>query len=202
MNFFKQMSDIGIKDVTIEIKVAEDGRMTVLTSPKSIAKDKALNSIKPLLLTGTVEELDSGYFEAIEKPLKKTSKFFNNVESYEAKIEDAKKETAEAEAEKSKEKNAQTTLTSITAKLKTPADWLKNKDAITKAIQNLFEANPESAAAKKAKKDLDLNLAKEQMGGGLFAENTIEESVEEIPTVEIEETVEDEIIEEEETEEE
>lgn len=187
MNFFKQLSETGIKDVTIEIKVAEDGRVTVLTSPKSIAKDKGLSTMKPLLLTGTLDELDAGYFKAVSEPLKKTSSFFKNVESYEANLENAKKETAEAKAEKDKEKTALTTLSKLISKLKTAADWLKNKDNIKKCIDDVLEINQENSAAKKAKKDLEVNIAKAQMGGGLFADDEIEESVEEIPTEEFSE---------------
>ncbi|TDO68772.1 PRTRC genetic system protein E [Flavobacterium chryseum] len=185
MNFFTQLIETGIKDVTIEIKVADDGRVTVLTSPKTIAKDKGLNTMKPLLLTGTTEELDCGYFQAITKPLKKTSAFFNNVENYEANLESSKKETAEAKSAKENEKNAQSGLVKVLEKLKTPADWSKKRDAVKQAIEDLLEFNPDSSAAKKAKKDLEINLAKVQMGDGLFSENEIEESVEEIPTEEL-----------------
>jgi PRTRC genetic system protein E len=202
MNFFTQLIETGIKDVTIEIKVADDGRVTVLTSPKSFAKDQALNRMKPLLLTGTTDELDSGYFTAIAKPLKKTSEFFNNVENYEANLEISQKETAAAKLEKDKEKNAQADLLKAIGKLKTPADWAKNKDFIKKKIDLVFESNSENVAAKKAKKDLELNIEKTLLGDGLFADNENQESVDEIPTLVLEDDEEEILEDEEEAEEE
>lgn len=177
--FFKMLSEIGVKNVNIEIKTDEAGLISVLTSPKSTATDSALKSMTPLLLTGTPEELDAEYFSAVSNPLRETQKFFSNVESYEKSIEEAKAKTAQEknkkEAEKKakqeiidKEKKAVAELVKFTETLKLASDWAKKQDKVKELIDAVLAVNESNAKAKATKKFMEIQIAKASMGDGLF----------------------------------
>jgi len=44
--------------------------------------DDARKKVPPILLKGTAEEIDSGFFEAIEQPVKDTAQLFANMEQF------------------------------------------------------------------------------------------------------------------------
>lgn len=70
----------------------------------SQVQDKASKVIKPLLLKGTPEELNEGFFKHITDPLSSSAGLCRNIAEHEKSIEKAKEESVIAKAEKEKTK--------------------------------------------------------------------------------------------------
>lgn len=161
MNFFKQLQLTGIKNVHIEVKYAEDGTITVAVTPKSTATDAALKSIRPLLITGSVDEMDSEFFGTVSGSLSQTQQMFNNVENYEADKTEAEKNTQEQKDKADKLKKAEEALKKIVgAKEYKPG---QDRKKVLKLAEDVLLIDPNNAAAKKAKND-----ALAQPAGSLF----------------------------------
>lgn len=184
MNFFTQLSEIGIKDVTIEIKTAQDGRVSVVTTPKTVSQDKGLKTLKPLILTATAEELDEGYFKAIVVPLQKTADVFNNIESFEAQLAESNKNTEAAKKEKDAVKNKKEKLKKLennakkyVESLKNPKHWVQREEKLLEIINSIIEIESENKYVATLKKELENQKAK-ALSGSLFEETIVEEHIE------------------------
>lgn len=71
-------------DLTIVIRKT-NGQLTVSTLPKSNGlKDEAQNHIVPLTVTGTPQELDTGFLQAVTRPIQKTCGLISNMAQFEA----------------------------------------------------------------------------------------------------------------------
>lgn len=94
-------------DITLVIRKSAEGRMAVSVLPKSnTLKDEAQNSIVPLTLNGTPEELDSGFMQVVARPMQKASGLISNMAQFEAqanKAASSSKGAKEAKAKESKE---------------------------------------------------------------------------------------------------
>ena len=100
-NFFSQLNALQVEgDFTITIKAGTHNRMLV-SVPLNNEKitDAARKIIPPLILKGTVQELDEGFFGSISAPIQKTAALFVNMEAY-AKAQEAAKEQSKMEQNK------------------------------------------------------------------------------------------------------
>lgn len=107
--FFQSMNQMmnSNVDITLVIRKSADGRMAVSVLPKSnTLKDEAQNSIVPLTLNGTPEELDTGFMQVVARPMQKASGLISNMAQFEAqanKAASSSKGAKEAKAKESKE---------------------------------------------------------------------------------------------------
>ncbi len=91
-------------DITLVIRKSADGRMAVSVLPKSnTLKDEAQNSIVPLTLNGTPEELDSGFLQVVARPMQKASGLISNMAQFEAQADKAAASSKGAKVAKAKE---------------------------------------------------------------------------------------------------
>lgn len=100
-NFFKQLAAFQVEgDWNIKIKSGTHNRMiiSVLFHNEKVG-DTARKLIPPMILKGTTEELDKGFFETIEKPVKQTAALFVNMEQY-AKAQEQAKLQSKIESDK------------------------------------------------------------------------------------------------------
>ena len=111
-NYINRIMTQGV-DLTIVIRKKEN-LLTVSTLPKSNGlKDEGQNHIVPLTLSGTPEELDTGFFPAIQQPIQKTAGLISNMVQFEqqaqkaAENSKAAKEMKERLAKEEKEKKEQ-----------------------------------------------------------------------------------------------
>lgn len=188
MKFFETLAATGINDVMIQIKKDNEGLITVFITPKTIAEDAALKSLKPIYVTGTPEEIDKEFFEIITTPLVETQKVFSNIESFEAQKAEALKATADKKKEKPEKSKAkseseedvdadseeETTKPAKEAKVNNEKalkefmasikgqDILPHKEQVLQLLENLSEAEAQKPLAKKAKTDLDIAIRKKQ----------------------------------------
>lgn len=91
-------------DITLVIRKSADGRMAVSVLPKSnTLKDEAQNSIVPLTLNGTPEELDTGFMQVVGHPMQKVSGLISNMAQFEAQADKAAASSKGAKVAKAKE---------------------------------------------------------------------------------------------------
>lgn len=91
-NFFKSilaLQVVGNWKINIAKEDADRLIVSVLFFDDTIGDD-ARKKVPPILLKGTAEELDKGFFEAIEQPVKDTAQLFANMEQFLKEKEQAK----------------------------------------------------------------------------------------------------------------
>lgn len=97
-NFFEQVAGLQINGtLQINIQSQEGGTLTVsVLLANNNAKISAGKNIPPMLLKGTMQELDEAFFSQIGEPVKQTVKLFANLEAYQAELDKAKKQPEKA----------------------------------------------------------------------------------------------------------
>ena len=107
-NFFQQVSALQLTgDVQIIIKQGTENKLTVsVLLQNEQCGDNAKQVIPPLILRGTTEELDSGFFENITKPLQSASGLMVNMDAFLKQLEEAKKQSAMEKEKADKGKKA------------------------------------------------------------------------------------------------
>lgn len=94
-NFFSRINDLNIKgNLRLIMQPQENGEMIVtLLLDNSYVKDKATKQISPLVLSGSITDLNNEFFKMIEEPVKKTNTLLQNLELHEKSLEKAQKES-------------------------------------------------------------------------------------------------------------
>ena len=98
-NFFSTLKQMGIEQYGISI-LFDDETVSVSVLPKTNAKDKALQTLKPLTLRGTIEEVDEKFFQILQKPLEQTNSLFRNTLAFEQALKETEKKTQPAKKKK------------------------------------------------------------------------------------------------------
>lgn len=109
-NLFKQLEPLINEVMTVQITLSKkDGVMTVCVIPQGEVKDEAAKHIIPIVLSGTADEMDNGFIDAITKPLMKTAGLISNVAQFEKDLEEAEAATKMAKASEEKKKKEEET---------------------------------------------------------------------------------------------
>lgn len=111
-NFFKSVTALAVAgDWTISI--AKENADTLVVSVlfhNSRIADDARKKVPPILLRGTAQELDEGFFGAVAEPVRQTAELFTNMEQFLKQKQSAKaesqmnKQTADKEEKQVSEK--------------------------------------------------------------------------------------------------
>lgn len=91
-NFFKSILALQVAG-NWKINIAKEDTDRLIVSVlffNDTIGDDARKKVPPILLKGTAEELDKGFFEAIEEPVKDTAQLFANMEQFLKEKEQAK----------------------------------------------------------------------------------------------------------------
>jgi PRTRC genetic system protein E len=91
-NFFKSILALQVAGdwkIIIAKETADKLIVSVLFFNDTIGDD-ARKKVPPILLKGTAQELDEGFFQAIEQPVKETAQLFANMEQFLKEKEQAK----------------------------------------------------------------------------------------------------------------
>ena len=116
MNFFQQISTVGVESLEIKI-VNKKNTLSVSILPKS--NSKTMETLKPIVITGAPEELDKEFFNIVSSPIEKTVSLISNIEEYEKSLEAVKAEKEEKKkAESKKKETAKTEKSTATAEKK------------------------------------------------------------------------------------
>lgn len=91
-NFFKSIIALDVAgDWTINItKETADRLIVSVLFYNNYVGDDTRKKVPPILLKGTPQELDEGFFKAIEQPIKETAQLFANMEQFLKQKEQAK----------------------------------------------------------------------------------------------------------------
>ena len=127
-------------DLTIGIRKTY-GQLTVSTLPKSNGlKDEAQNHIVPLTVTGTPQELDTGFLQAIARPIQKTCGLLSNMAQFEAQADKAAASSKAAKEAKSKETKEEREKREKYEKLMKKANELMATKNFREAVSMLTQA--------------------------------------------------------------
>jgi len=97
-DFFKTIGPIAEQtELTLTIK-GKGGLISVMLIPKANVKDAAAGHIKPICVTGTLEELDEGFLDHIIGPLQKTAGILSNIADFEQGTQRLASENSAAKA--------------------------------------------------------------------------------------------------------
>ncbi|MFI5160519.1 MAG: PRTRC system protein E [Sphingobacteriales bacterium] len=104
-NFFQNIADLNVPgNWKIAIHADAKGQFTVSALFHTDEKcDTAYNVVPPMLLKGTAQELDEGFFDTIEKPVQETAGLFHNMDTYIKGLEEAKKQSKMEQDRKAQE---------------------------------------------------------------------------------------------------
>lgn len=108
MEFFKSLAELldDGQQLTMTVKrKAESLTVSILPSTGDV-KDKAVENIVPVVLSGTPEEFEEGFLGAIRDSLPKATGLVSNIREYEDSVEKAKAATAMAKKEKEEKDKA------------------------------------------------------------------------------------------------
>lgn len=141
-----QMMTEGV-DLTLVIRKA-NGQMAVSVLPKSNGlKDEAQNHIIPLTLKGVPQELDTGFLQAVARPVQKATGLITNMAQFEAQTEKAASESKVAKDAKAKETKEEKEKREKYEKHLKKAEELiaagNHKDAVTALGQARLYAKPQ-----------------------------------------------------------
>jgi PRTRC genetic system protein E len=107
-NFFKNIAELNVPgNWKFTITADDKGLLTVSALFNALQNsDSASKIVPPMLLRGTADELDEGFFDTIEKPVQEAACLFHNMESYLKGLEEAKKQSKMEQDRKTQESKA------------------------------------------------------------------------------------------------
>ena len=156
-------------DLTIVIRKA-NGQLTVSTLPKSNGlKDEAQNHIVPLTVTGTPQELDTGFLQAVTRPIQKACGLISNMAQFEAQADKAAASSKAAKDAKSKETKEEREKREKYEKLMKKAEELTAARNHREAVSVFTQAKAHANAAQLKEIEEKIKAADTEMNrGSLF----------------------------------
>lgn len=156
-------------DLTIVIRKT-NGQLTVSTLPKSNGlKDEAQNHIVPLTVTGTPQELDTGFLQAVTRPIQKACGLISNMAQFEAQADKAAASSKAAKDAKSKETKEEREKREKYEKLMKKAEELTAARNHREAVSVFTQAKAHANAAQLKEIEEKIKAADTEMNrGSLF----------------------------------
>lgn len=152
-NFFSTLKQMGIEQYGMSI-LFDDNTVTVSVRPKSSVKDKALQTLKPLTLRGTIEEVDEKFFQILQKPLEQTNSLFRNTVAFEQALKETEQKTQQAKKKKESVSKKATELKKLLKEKDfNPMEDHKKATDLAKAI---LKIDPNHKEAQKVVKDMEV----------------------------------------------
>ena len=188
-NFFQNIASLSVPgNWKLTLHTDETGNFTVSALFTALHNaDNALKAIPPMLLRGTPDELDEGFFEVITQPIQQTAGLYNNLNAYHKEVEEARIKSKMEQDKKAKENKTKTASASSKDDIEI-GEAKPNKEEKRKAyVQAMIQINelsggckyeealallpsiadyPEKEAELKKKAE-DLNRKKDQMAQAL-----------------------------------
>ena len=169
--FFTAIHQIMTESVDLTIVIRKtNGQLTVSTLPKSNGlKDEAQNHIVPLTVTGTPQELDTGFLQAVTRPIQKTCGLISNMAQFEAQADKAAASSKAAKEAKSKETKEEREKREKYEKLMKKAEELTAARNHREAVSVLTQAKAHANAAQLKEIEEKIKAADTEMNrGSLF----------------------------------
>jgi|SRR5665213_920007 len=140
-NFFENIANMQVPGKwNITIHTDDKGQFTVSTYFAGIATgDNASQAIPPLLSKGTAEEMDEGYFEAIENPVQQTAGLLTNMEDYLKGLSKAKEQSKMIQDNKTKGAKEKSNKTDDGIEVPSAENKEEKRKAYTEIIRQIVE---------------------------------------------------------------
>ncbi len=150
-DFFTTLKQTGIEQYGISI-LFDDDTVSVSILPKSCAKDKALQSLRPLTLRGKVGEVDEKFFQILQKPLEQTKVLFRNTVAFEEALKETEQKTQQS---KKKKESVSKKATELKQLLKEKGfNPMQDHKKATDLANTILKIDPEHKEAKKVIEDM------------------------------------------------
>lgn len=168
-NFFTLLEQVDVNSINLSIKKDTSNRFTVLISSSNPTTEVALNLLVPLFITASADELDKCFFEKITQPIEQTKKVFDNVLTYQTKLEQVANSTGEEKEKQKKIKELKDKINSIV----TASDYnvFEDKTKVLELLNKVFEIDKENSFALKIKKELLIEASKGDLFGTTNLDN-------------------------------
>jgi PRTRC genetic system protein E len=184
IKFFTDMETL-LEGFDLTLTLAKKGELLSLSVlPVAKCKDDAKSNIRPLLLTGTAQELDEGFIDAITAPLKRVSGIILDIQSFEEGLQKLEEESSAKDAaaklrekEEEEKKKAEIRKNKKYVALIKKAEELVEKNELKQAIGAYKEAKELSSTPQVIEKKIESLVIKISSAGSLF------DSIEEAKTI-------------------
>jgi len=158
MDFFKTIADFLQDGQQVSMAIRKNGTtlaVSIMPDNRGV-KDKAVENMTPLVMSGTPEDFEDGFKDAL-KPLADAQGFVSNIKQFEEGIEKAKKESEMAKKLKDDATKQKKEFNDLIALARKNKDEHKFKDA--KAILVKAKALPSADKATIDKVFSEINAA-------------------------------------------
>lgn len=171
MEFFKTIADFLQDGQQLQMAIRKSGKsiaVSILPDNRGV-KDKAVENITPLVMSGTPEDFEEGFKDAI-KPLSKAQGLVSNIKEFEENTEKAKRESEMAKKLKDEAAKQKKEFNDLIALARKNNEEHKFKDARTVLAKASALPSAEKAIIDKVSKEID---AKSGVGNLFGAEEDL-----------------------------
>lgn len=161
MEFFKKINDLLGEGCTLSVNIAKKcDYLSVSVMPGNpLVKDVAVKNLTPLVISGTPEELDKGFAEAISEPVARVSGLLVDIASFEKGEAETKAKSAALAKQREEKQRKEVEFKGYLALAKENNDAHKFKDART-CLDKARIATDGSEAQIKLIKEMDSTIEK------------------------------------------
>jgi PRTRC genetic system protein E len=157
--FFNDLSQMMTAGTVVNLTVhCQNGNLTVSVFPNVKGlKDDAQNHLQPIVLTGTAEELDNGFFNAVREPVLKATGLLADMKRFETSLTRVESERKEAREQKQNSDKKSQERKAKFDKLISRADEQEKDEKFDAALQSLREARTMADGENVEKTDARIN---------------------------------------------
>lgn len=167
MEFFKTIADFLQDGQQVQMAIRKSGdniAVSILPDNRGV-KDKAVENITPLVMSGTPEEFEEGFKDSL-KPLAAAQGLVSNIKEFEENTEKAKKESEMAKKLKDEAAKQKKEFNDLIALARKNNDEHKFKDARSVLAKASALPSAEKAIIDKVSKEIDTKSGVGNMFGG------------------------------------
>lgn len=160
-------------DLSINIK-RRDNKLTVAVMPKRTnLKDEAQQLMVPLILSGSPEELDAGFLQAVITPIQKAQGILTNLETFEKQAEQVASQSKPAKSAAEKESKEVREKREKMEKLLKKAEEATTANRYSEAMTWLKQAKVLAVPEKQKEIDAQMEAVRKKLSeGSLFGKET------------------------------
>ncbi len=149
-NFFQNIASLNVPgNWKLTLHTDESGNFTISALFTALHNaDNALKAIPPMLLKGTPDELDEGFFEVITQPVQQTAGLYDNLNAYHKEVEEARLKSKMEQDKKAKENKAKAGANGSKDDIEIGEPKPSKEDKRKAYVQAMIEVNELKAACK------------------------------------------------------
>lgn len=167
MDFFKTIADFLQDGQQLQMAIRKSGEsiaVSILPDNRGV-KDKAVEHITPLVMSGTPEDFEEGFKDAL-KPLEQAQGLVSNIKEFEESTEKAKRESEMAKKLKDEAAKQKKEFNDLIALARKNNDEHKFKDARSVLAKASALPSAEKAIIDKVSREIDAKSGVGNMFGG------------------------------------